>query len=78
MVANDSGTVPAALTACRHDGSEINLHVSTRLPAESWELVKLIRKLRWIGMEKEAELLARALAGRLAISSSVVGLTDTD
>jgi hypothetical protein len=45
---------------------------------ESWELVKLIRKLRWIGMEEEAELLASALVGRLAISSSVVGLTDTD
>ena len=45
---------------------------------ESWELVKLIRKLRWIGMEKEAELLASALVGRLTISSSVVGLTDTD
>jgi len=45
---------------------------------ESWELVKLIRKLRWIGMENEAELLASALVGRLTISSSVVGLTDTD
>ena len=45
---------------------------------ESWELVKLIRKLRWIGMEGEAELVARTLVGRLAISSSVVGPSDTD
>jgi S-adenosylmethionine:tRNA ribosyltransferase-isomerase len=36
VVANDSATVPAALTALRADGTEINLHVSTRLPAELW------------------------------------------
>ena len=34
---------------------------------ESCQLVKLIRKLRWIGMEREAELVARA-----------VGPSDTD
>src|SRR3982075_4081241 len=36
VVANDSATVPAALTARRQDGNQINLHVSTRLPADLW------------------------------------------
>jgi len=36
VVANDSGTLPAALTVRRADGSELNLHVSTRLPADLW------------------------------------------
>src|SRR5260370_26044698 len=36
LVANDSATVPAALTAHRQDGSQINLHISTRLPADLW------------------------------------------
>ncbi len=45
---------------------------------ESRELIKLIRKLRWIGMEQEAELVAKALIGRLAINNLVAGLSDTD
>jgi acetate kinase len=45
---------------------------------ESWELVKLIRKLRWIGMGQEAELVAKALIGRLAINSLVADPSDTD
>jgi S-adenosylmethionine:tRNA ribosyltransferase-isomerase len=36
VVANDSGTLAAALTVSRDDGSELNLHVSTRLPAGLW------------------------------------------
>ena len=56
--------------------------LAQQLPIESVDqqesLAKLIRKLRWIGMEKEAELIASALVGRLAIGGSVVGLTDTD
>jgi S-adenosylmethionine:tRNA ribosyltransferase-isomerase len=36
LVANDSATLPAALTAYRSDGSQIALHVSTRLPADLW------------------------------------------
>jgi S-adenosylmethionine:tRNA ribosyltransferase-isomerase len=36
LVANDSATVAAALSANRADGSEIALHISTRLPAELW------------------------------------------
>src|SRR5258708_6282015 len=36
VVANDSATLAAALTARRQDGAHISLHVSTRLPADSW------------------------------------------
>src|SRR5437879_198673 len=36
IVANDSATLAAALTAQRRDGSQIHLHVSTRLPADLW------------------------------------------
>jgi len=36
VVANDSATLPAALSAQRADGSAIRLHVSTRLPADLW------------------------------------------
>jgi hypothetical protein len=44
------------------------------------ELVKLIRKLRWIGMEEEADTLAEELARRCAADSmSVVAQPrDTD
>ena len=34
LVANDSATLPAALTARRSDGSSIALHLSTRLPSQ--------------------------------------------
>src|SRR2546425_5610633 len=33
VVVNVSGTLPAALTSRRHDGSAVALHVSTHLPA---------------------------------------------
>src|SRR5919202_886003 len=36
LVANDSATLPAALTAWRDDGTQLTLHISTRLPAELW------------------------------------------
>ena len=36
LVANDSATLPAALTARRGDGSTIALHLSTRLPGGLW------------------------------------------
>jgi S-adenosylmethionine:tRNA ribosyltransferase-isomerase len=36
LVANDSATVPAAVTAYRADRSQIALHISTRLPADLW------------------------------------------
>jgi S-adenosylmethionine:tRNA ribosyltransferase-isomerase len=36
IVVNISATMPAALTARRSDGSEVALHLSTRLPAGLW------------------------------------------
>ena len=36
LIANDSATVPAALTALRADGSQIALHISTHLPGDLW------------------------------------------
>jgi S-adenosylmethionine:tRNA ribosyltransferase-isomerase len=36
LVANDSATVPAAITARRQNGSTVALHVSTRLQADLW------------------------------------------
>src|SRR6202521_5720054 len=36
VVANDSATLPAALMARREDGTEIAVHISTRLPADLW------------------------------------------
>src|SRR5947209_10980637 len=36
VVANDSATLPAALTAQRLDGSELALHLSMLLPDGSW------------------------------------------
>jgi S-adenosylmethionine:tRNA ribosyltransferase-isomerase len=36
LVANDSATLPAALTARRQDGSTVALHLSTRLPGGLW------------------------------------------
>lgn len=38
LVANDSATLPAALTARRVDGSQIALHLSTYLSAELWSV----------------------------------------
>ena len=42
------------------------------------ELVKRIRKLRWIGMEEEAERLQAALSGRTSADSVLVLPMDTD
>jgi S-adenosylmethionine:tRNA ribosyltransferase-isomerase len=36
LVANDSATLPAALTARCRDGGEVRLHMSTRLPGGLW------------------------------------------
>jgi len=36
LVANDSATLPAAVTARRGDGSTVELHFSTRLAADLW------------------------------------------
>jgi S-adenosylmethionine:tRNA ribosyltransferase-isomerase len=36
LAVNDSATLPAVLTARRHDGTSVALHLSTRLPAGLW------------------------------------------
>ncbi len=36
LVANDSATLAAAVTATRQDGSSVDMHFSTRLPAGLW------------------------------------------
>ncbi|MBA2450965.1 MAG: S-adenosylmethionine:tRNA ribosyltransferase-isomerase [Chloroflexi bacterium] len=36
VVLNDSATLPAELTARQSDGSELDLHLSTRLPSRLW------------------------------------------
>lgn len=44
VIINTSGTLPAALNATRSDGTPIELHLSTLLPADVW-----IVELRWPG-----------------------------
>jgi hypothetical protein len=58
--------------------SEEQLSIDSVKRRESCELIKLIRKLRWIGMEQEAEVVARALVGRAATDSLLAGPSDTD
>jgi hypothetical protein len=45
---------------------------ASALPAESDELIKLICKLRWIGMEDEAERLMQELTRRRAAADDSV------
>ncbi len=52
---------------------------ATAAQSGSNELVKLIRKLRWIGMDDEAERLQSELTRRHADADSVVALSgETD
>jgi hypothetical protein len=52
---------------------------ATAAQSGSNELVKLIRKLRWIGMDDEAERLQSELTRRHAEADSVVALSgETD
>lgn len=43
LVINTSGTMKAALNAARQDGTQLELHLSTRLPADLW-IVELRRQ----------------------------------
>src|SRR4051812_26911598 len=36
LVINTSGTLNAALPACKNDGMQLELHLSTRLPTNRW------------------------------------------
>lgn len=38
LIVNNSGTMNAALPAVRRDGTELELHLSTRLPADLWSV----------------------------------------
>jgi S-adenosylmethionine:tRNA ribosyltransferase-isomerase len=44
IVVNNSATIPAALTATRDDGSEIELHLSTRIDATTWVVEPRVSK----------------------------------
>lgn len=46
--------------------------------ATSDELVRLIRKLRWVGMDSDAEALQILLRGLEATDSVLAGPVDTD
>jgi S-adenosylmethionine:tRNA ribosyltransferase-isomerase len=63
VVANDSATLAAALTAHRQDGSQINLHVSTRLPADLW----VVEPRRIDAVEGEALCLPGGTTARLLV-----------
>jgi len=63
VVANDSATLPAALTAHRQDGTQLNLHVSTRLPADLW----VVEPRRIAAREGESLCLAGGATVRLLV-----------
>jgi hypothetical protein len=58
-----------------HPGKSIDRVIE---PDRSSELVKLIRKLRWIGMEREAERLQRELRRAPASDSVLASPRETD
>ena len=47
-------------------------------PAASSEIVKLIRKLRWVGLEEKAEQLENELEHQAAIDTVVSTQSETD
>jgi S-adenosylmethionine:tRNA ribosyltransferase-isomerase len=61
LVINTSGTLPAALDATREDGTAIELHLSTHLPADLW-----LAELRKTGVSnKGTQPFFGALAGEM-------------
>src|SRR4030081_3854276 len=69
VVANDSATLAAALTAHRRDGSQINLHISTRLPADLW----VVEPRRIDAIEGEILCLPGGATARLLVPYSGSG-----
>src|SRR5258708_34214434 len=63
VVANDSATGAAALTAHRQDGSQINLHISTKLPADLW----VVEPRRIAAIEGEILCLPGGATARLLV-----------
>ena len=47
-------------------------------PAASSEMVKLIRKLRWVGLEEEAEQLEKELEQQTATDTVLAIQSETD
>ena len=45
LVINTSGTRKASLPAVRTDGSEVRLHLSTRLPADLWMVGNAVNRM---------------------------------
>ena len=53
-------------------------HLNTPARQQANELIKLIRKLRWMGMEEEAERAETALRGISPADSVLATPSDTD
>ena len=53
-------------------------HLNTPARQQANELIKLIRKLRWMGMEEEAERAETALRGISPADSVLATPADTD
>jgi hypothetical protein len=51
---------------------------ANQTPAASNEIVKLIRKLRWVGLEEKAEQLEKELERRAAADTVVSIQNETD
>ena len=51
---------------------------SKQTPAASSEMVKLIRKLRWVGLEEKAELLAKEVEQQPATDTVLAIQSETD
>ena len=66
VVANDSGTLAAALEARRQDGSAVRLHISTRLPADLW----VVEPRRINAVEGETLQLPGGASARLLVPYS--------
>jgi hypothetical protein len=52
--------------------------LAKQTPAESGEMVKLIRKLRWVGLEEKAEHLEKELEQQPATDSVLATQCETD
>jgi hypothetical protein len=52
--------------------------LAKQTPAASSEMVKLIRKLRWVGLEEKAELLANEVEQQPATDTVLAIQSETD
>jgi S-adenosylmethionine:tRNA ribosyltransferase-isomerase len=63
VVANDSATLPAALTAYRANGAKIAFHISTRLPSDLW----VVEPRKITAVEGEVFILPGGATARLLV-----------